>query len=64
CSDCFGHPAYCRACCLSSHKHLPFHHPSAWTGTHYVSISLTSLGYVLHLGHNGQPCPMTVEVSD
>ncbi|KAI0258037.1 hypothetical protein BC834DRAFT_792142, partial [Gloeopeniophorella convolvens] len=57
CSDCFGRPAYCKKCCLKAHNHLPFHRPSAWTGSHYSPVSLTSLGYILCMGHNGQPCP-------
>ncbi|KAI0259909.1 hypothetical protein BC834DRAFT_832577, partial [Gloeopeniophorella convolvens] len=46
---------------LKAHNHLPFHRPSAWTGSHYSPVSLTSLGYILCMGHNGQPCPSTAK---
>src|ERR1700744_3734809 len=62
CPDCFGDPLFCRKCCVAAHRHSPFHHPLEWTATHYTQVSLHSLGYVLFIGHNGAPCPQTVEV--
>jgi hypothetical protein len=32
-----------------------------WTGTHYEKTSLRSFGQVIHLGHQGQPCPNNFE---
>src|ERR1700744_225541 len=62
CSDCFGANSFCKNCCLEVHKRSPFHRLSQWNGRHYSSISLNSLGFLLCLGHNGDPCPRTVEV--
>ena len=62
CSECFGAPLFCRECCLRSHRHFPFHRPLLWTTTHYTLVSLHSLGYVMFIGHDGFPCPQTVEV--
>jgi len=33
-----------------------------WTGSHFTPVSLYSLGFVLPLGHHGDPCPLKVEV--
>src|SRR6266702_146174 len=62
CLNCFGGPLLCKDCCVEFHRHSPFHRPLQWTSTHYTSVSLQSLGLVLFLGHNGAPCPQTVEV--
>ncbi|KAI9435892.1 hypothetical protein BJY52DRAFT_1230672 [Lactarius psammicola] len=61
CSDCFGANVFCKVCCLSVHKRSPFHRLLLWTGSHYAPTSLYSLGYLLCLGHAGEPCPKTVE---
>jgi hypothetical protein len=55
--DCFGHPAYCRSCCLKVHHLHPYHVIQKWNGTCFVQSSLYDAGLVLHLGHNGSPCP-------
>jgi hypothetical protein len=34
-----------------------------WTGSHFVMTSLYALGFKLCLGHDGEPCSLTVEVS-
>ncbi len=62
CSDCCGANIFCKVCCLNMHKRSPFHRPLHWTGSNYVPTSLYSLGYLLCLGHDGEPCPKTVEV--
>src|ERR1700677_1829975 len=62
CPDCFGSPSYCRDCVLDAHRHSPFHRPLLWTATHYMHVSLQSLGFSLCLGHGSVPCPKTVEV--
>ncbi|KAI9430770.1 hypothetical protein BJY52DRAFT_1133495 [Lactarius psammicola] len=61
CSDCFEANVFCKVCCLSVHKRSPFHRLLLWTGSHYASTSLYSLGYLLCLGHAGEPCPKTEE---
>ncbi|KAF8263676.1 hypothetical protein EI94DRAFT_1596216, partial [Lactarius quietus] len=49
-------------CCIQSHRSSPFHRMSQWTGSHFMPVSLYSLGFVLCLGHQCHPCPMTLEV--
>jgi hypothetical protein len=62
CSDCFGPNIFCKKCSLDIHKRSPFHRLLRWTGKHYTPTSLYSLGFLLCLAHNGEPCPKTVEV--
>ena len=62
CSDCFRGNTFCKPCCLQYHRRSPFHHLLQWNGKHYSPISLYSLGFILFLGHNGTPCPKTMEV--
>jgi hypothetical protein len=62
CSDCMGGNYFCKACCLQSHRRTPFHRMARWNGSHFAPVSLYSLGFVLLLGHEGDPCPLTVEV--
>ncbi|KAN0128148.1 hypothetical protein V8E53_014063 [Lactarius tabidus] len=61
CLDCLGANYFCRICCIKSHKCTPFQWLARWTGTHFTPISLHSLGFVVFLGHHGDPCPLTVE---
>ncbi|KAH9004868.1 hypothetical protein EDB86DRAFT_2796565 [Lactarius hatsudake] len=61
CSDCIGGNYFCKGCCLQTHMWSPFHQMSRWTGAHFAPISLRSLGFKLCLGHDGKPCPLTVE---
>jgi hypothetical protein len=62
CPDCYGSRLFCKACCVEAHRHSPFHRPLQWTTSHYTPVSLHSLGFMLFLGHDGVPCPLTVEV--
>ena len=62
CSDCLGGNYFCRNCAIQSHQRTPFHRLARWTGSHFAPLSLYSLGIVLFLGHDGVPCPLTVEV--
>ncbi|KAH9031492.1 hypothetical protein EDB84DRAFT_1271056 [Lactarius hengduanensis] len=62
CSDCIGGNYFCKDCCLRSHMRSPFHRISRWTGSHFAPISLMLLGFKLCFGHDGKPCPLTVEV--
>lgn len=59
CKACYGMPKFCKDCCLSAHQRLPNHPLESWTGTHYKSCDLDDLGYVLHLGHQGNQCPLS-----
>ena len=62
CGDCIGGNYFCVACCLQSHKRSPFHRIFHWTGAHFLPISLYNLGFMLCLEHDGEPCPLTVDV--
>ncbi|KAN0136391.1 hypothetical protein V8E53_005759 [Lactarius tabidus] len=59
CSDCFGGNMFCKGCCLQHHSRSPFHRLLQWNGRHYVATSLYSMGFILFLGHSGDPCPKT-----
>ncbi|KAG1844901.1 hypothetical protein C8R48DRAFT_678323 [Suillus tomentosus] len=36
---------------------MPFHRIGQWTGGFFEDTSLTKIGFEIHLGHAGQPCP-------
>jgi hypothetical protein len=57
CAHCFGHPQLCQSCVLQSHIHSPFHFIERWTGNFFQPIKLIDIGFIIHLGHCGQPCP-------
>lgn len=57
CLDCFATPSLCTSCTLASHTTLPFHRMEKWDQDFYRSTTLNALGFVLRLGHSGQPCP-------
>lgn len=58
CSDCLGQPLFCMACCRDKHTLLPLHRVQQWTGSFFEDSWLRNVGLVLHLGHQGHPCPM------
>lgn len=47
----------CSECCRNSHLYLPLHRVEVWKGTHFEPAWLWQNGVVIHLGHNGAPCP-------
>ena len=57
CIDCLGSPVFCQQCLLHTHRRNPFHRIQKWTGKCFLRSALIDLGYILHMGHNGQPCP-------
>jgi CxC2 like cysteine cluster associated with KDZ transposases len=57
CQDCFNQNWYCKDCCLADHQRHPFHRIQVWNGDFFKKVSLRDLGFILHLGHQGQPCP-------
>jgi len=61
CSDCFYSGLLCLDCCLKDHIRHPFHHIKVWTGQYFSPTTLHRLGYILHLGHGGLPCPISGE---
>ena len=62
CGDCIGGNYFCVSCCLHSHMRSPFHRIFHWNGVHFSPISLYALGFKLCLEHDGEPCPLTVDV--
>lgn len=48
-------------CCLLEHSRHPFHRIQEWTGFYFAPTTLTQLGYLIHLGHGGSPCPVPGE---
>lgn len=48
---------------IKTHKRFPFHKVEIWTNDCFVPSSLINLGYTLHLGHNGDPCPVASHFS-
>ncbi len=57
CLDCFGQQLLCKDCMVNGHQHLPFHRIEAWNGRCFLPSSLVDQGFVLHVGHRGEPCP-------
>jgi hypothetical protein len=57
CVDCFTVRVSCRPCCLKAHRMLPFHRIKRWNGNFFARSSLFSQGHIIHLGHEGGPCP-------
>jgi len=57
CKDCFGKNWFCRDCCVKEHGRHPFHRVQTWMGDYFTNTSLKDLGLILHLGHDGYPCP-------
>ncbi|KLO06045.1 hypothetical protein SCHPADRAFT_806026, partial [Schizopora paradoxa] len=58
CVTCSGNRICCSRCMVSIHATLPFHFIEYWNMKHWEKSTLDRLGFVLHLGHNGEPCPM------
>ena len=57
CTDCLGHPIYCKTCCRSSHALNPFHRVQRWAGEYFEDSWLINTGLIIHFGHGGKPCP-------
>lgn len=64
CTDCFGSPAFCKVCIVTSHQSLPFHRIQTWNGKCFSKSSLLDEGFRLNIGHGGQPCPISQHQSD
>ena len=63
CSDCFGTPVWCCGCALEVHSALPFHRTQLLNGKCFLKTSLFEQGFVIHLGHDGHPCPAHLATS-
>ena len=59
CRECTQGRVLCRRCMIQVHQHLPWHWVQEWTGSYFVRRDLCDIGYVLHLGHGGRPCPQS-----
>ncbi|KAF5347890.1 hypothetical protein D9756_010191 [Leucocoprinus leucothites] len=57
CLECFYSTPVCSSCIQRQHKEHPFHRIQNWTGSHFEKYSLHDLGFTIHLGHRGRPCP-------
>ncbi|TFK60799.1 hypothetical protein BDN72DRAFT_744711, partial [Pluteus cervinus] len=57
CRDCISNMVYCRTCIINQHRCTPFHCIEKWEGRFFGRTSLHNIGFVLHLGHDGHPCP-------
>ncbi|KAG8962207.1 hypothetical protein FRC05_005478 [Tulasnella sp. 425] len=61
CSDCIHAPMLCASCIVDVHRYMPFHRLQFWSveegRSAWESTSLSALGLVLYLGHNGFQCP-------
>ncbi|KAJ7713592.1 hypothetical protein B0H14DRAFT_3523331 [Mycena olivaceomarginata] len=55
CYDCGVH-LQCEGCCLSQHARTPLHVVQEWSGSHWTTCTLESLGLIYQLGHGGFPC--------
>lgn len=63
CMDCLGQPILCQICTLEFHQKQPFHRLQRWNGRYLSPCRLMDLGFVIHLGHGGEPCPGLPESS-
>ena len=57
CKECFSQSLLCHSCFFAVHKNMPLHHIKKWTGQFFNATSLNQEGFILYLGHNGEPCP-------
>jgi hypothetical protein len=56
CKEC-SQDQLCHACCFIAHRNMPLHRIEKWTGQFFDATSLNQEGFVLRLGHDGEPCP-------
>ena len=57
CQKCSQPTPYCRTHIISTHRHLPYHWIEEWNGDFFARRDLGDIGFILHLGHRGLPCP-------
>jgi len=57
CKSCFSQALLCHSCCFTIHCHALLHHIEKWTGKFFNATSLNQEGFILYLGHGGEPCP-------
>lgn len=64
CTECTGSPLRCKDCIRTSHKHLPLHWVEGWTDLFFQRYDLSTVGFVIYLGHNGDRCPNAPTVKE
>jgi hypothetical protein len=64
CLSCSGDHAWCSECAVKAHRYLPFHNLQLWNGKFYEPTTLLDQGYTLYLGHGGDRCPLSSQISD
>lgn len=57
CKDCPLQSPVCCECFIRNHASMPFHFADIWNGKYFEKKSQADLGRVIHLGHEGLPCP-------
>ncbi|KAI6010334.1 hypothetical protein EDC04DRAFT_2510232, partial [Pisolithus marmoratus] len=62
CTECAYRPVLCSMFCIEVHQLNPFHKIERWAGTSLRTTLLDCLqylkvGFIMHLGHGGKPCP-------
>ncbi|KIJ35184.1 hypothetical protein M422DRAFT_181083, partial [Sphaerobolus stellatus SS14] len=57
CTDCDLPGLKCQECLCTQHQFLSFHRPLEWTGECFARRSLSTMGLILAMGHQEQPCP-------
>ncbi|KAJ3017904.1 hypothetical protein NUW54_g473 [Trametes sanguinea] len=56
CLDCRIAQPLCQNCLLTAHREVILHRPEWWNGAFFEKVSLSSLGLVVPLGHEGHSC--------
>lgn len=57
CRECRAKEPTCLKCAARNHRNLPFHWIDIWNGEFFERRDLSDTGFVLYLGHHGDPCP-------
>jgi hypothetical protein len=60
CRTCQFPQQLCKSCFINMHQVDPWHHPEMLSGNFFKRTSLQNIGFVLRLGHQGEPCPFAV----
>lgn len=61
CLDCQGGCFCCTSCICQLHQRSPFHRIKSWDGSSFEGAWLYQVGVEIHLGHQGAPCPTTID---
>lgn len=64
CKECSQRAPLCGPCTVLAHRHLPLHWVDEWNGSWFQRRDLSALGFIIHLGHRGHPCPNVIDRTD